>query len=93
MRTTGILLNVALKPFEPLIGHIATAEIKVRAGAVLPGSGGAEHQATSAVPQPTDNTYYGSYGERKNSMAADNRFQQYISKSEQFPSLVSYDTG
>jgi hypothetical protein len=35
---------------------LAPAEIEVRAGAVLPGSGGPEHQATSAVPQPTDNT-------------------------------------
>ena len=62
MRTTGILLNVVLKPFEPLIGHIATAEIKVRAGAVLPGSRGPEHQATGALPQPTHNT--GSEGQR-----------------------------
>ena len=38
----------------------APAEIEVRAGAVLPGSGGPEHQATGAVPQPTDNTHYGS---------------------------------
>ena len=35
---------------------LAPAEIEVRTGAVLPGSGGPEHQATSAVPQPTDNT-------------------------------------
>jgi hypothetical protein len=35
---------------------LAPAEIEVRAGAVLPGSGGPEHQATRAVPQPTDNT-------------------------------------
>ena len=34
--------------------------LKFRAGAVLPGSRGPEHQAASAVPQPTDNTYYGS---------------------------------
>ena len=34
---------------------LAPAEIEVRAGAVLPGSGGPEHQATRAVPQPTDN--------------------------------------
>ena len=39
---------------------LAPAEIEVRAGAVLPGSGGPEHQATSAVPQPTNNTYCGS---------------------------------
>jgi hypothetical protein len=26
---------------------------------ILPGSRGPEHQAASAVPQPTDNTYYG----------------------------------
>jgi hypothetical protein len=36
---------------------LAPAEIEVRAGAVLPGRGGPEHQATSAVPQPTDNTH------------------------------------
>jgi hypothetical protein len=35
---------------------LAPAEIEVRTGAVLPDSGGPEHQATSAVPQPTDNT-------------------------------------
>ncbi len=29
---------------------------EVRAGAVLPGGSGPEHQATGAVPQPTDNT-------------------------------------
>jgi hypothetical protein len=34
---------------------LAPAETEVRAGAVLP-SGGPEHQATSAVPKPTDNT-------------------------------------
>ena len=39
---------------------LAPAEIEVRAGAVLPGSGGPEHQTTGAVPQSTDNTYYGS---------------------------------
>jgi hypothetical protein len=37
---------------------LAPAEIEVRAGAVLPGSGGPEHQATSAVPQPTGNTHF-----------------------------------
>ena len=35
---------------------LAPAEAEVRAGAVLPGSGGTEHQATGAVPQPADNT-------------------------------------
>ena len=39
---------------------LAPAQTEVRAGAVLPGSGGPEHQATGAVPQPTHNTYYGS---------------------------------
>src|SRR5450631_464885 len=34
---------------------LALAETEVRAGAVLPGSGSPEHQATRAVPQPTDN--------------------------------------
>jgi hypothetical protein len=33
---------------------------EVRAGAVFPGSGCAEHQATGAVPQLTDNTHCGS---------------------------------
>ena len=35
---------------------LAPAPTEVRAGAVLPGSGGPEHQATRALPQPTDNT-------------------------------------
>ena len=39
---------------------LAPAETEVRAGAVLPGSGGPEHQATRALPQPTDNTHFGS---------------------------------
>ncbi len=39
---------------------LASAEIKVCSGAVLPGSGGPEHQATRALPQPTDNTHCGS---------------------------------
>ena len=34
---------------------------EVRAGAVLPGSGCAEHQATGAVPQPADNTWFRSH--------------------------------
>ena len=42
------------------IAAFASAQTEVRAGAVLPGSGGPEHQTTGAVPQPTDNTYYGS---------------------------------
>ena len=56
------------------IASLAPAEIEVRAGAVLPGSGGPEHQATGALPQPTDNTHSGSRllaeVERKNSIAA-----------------------
>src|ERR1017187_9231326 len=49
---------------------------EVRAGAVLPRSGGSEHQATSTVPQPTNNPQCGSYlaeVRRKNSEAAMNR--------------------
>jgi hypothetical protein len=38
------------------IAPLALAKIEVCAGAVLLGSGGPEYQATSAVPQPTDNT-------------------------------------
>src|SRR5438105_11996629 len=44
---------------------------KIRSGAVLPGSGGAEHQATGPVPKPTDSTT-GSHHldkEEKNSVA------------------------
>ena len=32
----------------------APAEVEICAGAVLPGSGGAEHQASGAIPQPTN---------------------------------------
>ena len=39
------------------IASLAPAQTEVRAGAVLPGSRGPEHQAARAVPQPTDNTY------------------------------------
>jgi len=53
---------------------LAPAETEVRAGAVLPGGGGPEHQAACAVPQSTDDTYYGSCRlaevRRKNSTAA-----------------------
>jgi hypothetical protein len=56
------------------IASLAPAPNEVRAGAVLPGSRGPEHQAASAVPQQTDNPYYGSCHlaevRRKNSMAA-----------------------
>ena len=41
------------------IAALASAQTEVRARAVLPGRGSAEHQATGAFPQPTDNTYYG----------------------------------
>src|SRR6266850_7556454 len=34
---------------------------EVRSGAVLPCSGGPERQATGALPQPTDNTHWGSH--------------------------------
>src|ERR1039458_8252385 len=37
----------------------ALAQTEVRAGAVLPDSHGPEHQAASAVPQPTDNSHPG----------------------------------
>ena len=40
------------------IASLAPAPTEVRTGAVLLGSGGAEHQATGALPQPTDNTCY-----------------------------------
>ena len=33
---------------------LAPAEVEIREGAVLRGSGGPEHQAASAVPEPTD---------------------------------------
>jgi hypothetical protein len=36
---------------------LAPAEIEVCPRAVLPGSGGPKHQATRAVPQPTDNAF------------------------------------
>ena len=39
----------------------APEEIEVCTGAVLPGSGSPEHQATSAVPQPAGNTCSASY--------------------------------
>src|SRR6478752_9767392 len=39
---------------------LALTAHQVRAGAVLPGSGGAEHQTTGAVPQPADNPSCGS---------------------------------
>src|SRR5882724_10360516 len=42
------------------IAALASAQTEVRAGAVLPSRGSSEHQATGALPQPTDNTYYGS---------------------------------
>src|SRR5437764_7514676 len=42
------------------IAALASAQTEVRARAVLPGSGSSEHQTTGAVPQSTDNTYYGS---------------------------------
>ena len=54
------------KLFEQIVGTqesdrvapLAPPQTEVRAGAVLPGSGGAEHQATGALPQPTHNTCY-----------------------------------
>src|SRR5207245_8462800 len=54
------------------IAPLAPAPTEVRAGAILPRSSGAEHQAANAVPQPTDNTCYRSCllaeVERKNSI-------------------------
>src|SRR5258708_39832256 len=38
------------------IAALASAETQVRAGAVLPGSGSSEHQATGALPQSAGNT-------------------------------------
>jgi transposase len=38
------------------IAALASAQIEVRAGAVLLGSGGAKHQAPDALPQSADNT-------------------------------------
>jgi hypothetical protein len=38
------------------IAALASAETQVRARAVLPGSGGSEHQATGALPQSADST-------------------------------------
>ena len=38
------------------IAALASAQTEVRAGAVLLGSGGPEHQTTGAVPQPASNT-------------------------------------
>src|SRR6185503_1196268 len=38
------------------IAALASAEIQVRTRAVLPGSSGAEHQATGALPQSADST-------------------------------------
>jgi len=34
----------------------APAQAEIRAGAILPGRGGPEHQATGPVPEPIDNT-------------------------------------
>ena len=42
------------------IAALASAETQIRAGTVLPGSGGPEHQATGALPESADYTYYGS---------------------------------
>ena len=38
------------------VASLTPAETEVRGGAVLPGSGGSEHQAAGAVPQPIDKT-------------------------------------
>src|SRR5690242_18109178 len=42
------------------IAALASTQTEVRAGTVLPGSGGPEHQTIGAVPQPINYTYYGS---------------------------------
>ena len=47
---------------------LAPAEIKVRAGAVLPGSGSAEHQAASAIPQPAEHAAPSHYLDKKEEM-------------------------
>src|ERR1700724_1050972 len=49
----GSLVRGTEEPDRP--ASLAPAETEVRAGAVLPGSGGPEYQAACAVPQPTDN--------------------------------------
>ena len=55
---------------------LAPAQIEVRAGAVPPGSGGAEHQATGTHPQPTDNTCSASHplAERREEKLLSSRF-------------------
>jgi len=47
---------------------LAPAEIKVRAGAVLPGSGSAEHKAASAIPQPAEHAAPSHYLDKKEEM-------------------------
>jgi hypothetical protein len=39
----------------------APTSVEVRSGAVLSCSAGPERQATGALPQPTDNTHWGSH--------------------------------
>ena len=43
------------------IASLAPAQTEVRAGAVLLGRSSPEHQAPSAVPQPTDHAGFASY--------------------------------
>jgi hypothetical protein len=50
----------AKKASPDRIASLAPAEIAVCAGAVFSGGRRPEPQAASAVPQPTDNTHYGS---------------------------------
>ena len=62
-------LNLFEQLFEQIVGTqesdrvapLAPPQTEVRAGAVLPGSGGPEHQTTGAVPQPANNTPCGSH--------------------------------
>src|SRR5438046_797172 len=55
------LIQLCLRTQEPdRTTSLAPAETEVCAGAVLPNSGGAEHQASGAAPQPTANTHWGS---------------------------------
>src|SRR5579862_4670025 len=69
------------------IAALASAQTEVRAGAVLPGSGGPEHQTTGAVPQPTDNTYYGS--RRLAEVDGTTGLQGY---GEEFPPITDFFT-
>ena len=63
---------------------LAPAEIEVCAGAVLLGSGCAEHQATSAVPQPTNCTATCHHLEKRKQLAAPTPARTRSVQSESF---------